>query len=80
MPGRQVQPPHRAAFPLREWPAADFAMTAQWNLGEAIGYPGKWSSAQRYLERHAAKLLARMHADLPLFLRVGLNGEDARRK
>ncbi|MEX0678393.1 MAG: hypothetical protein WD063_15035 [Pirellulales bacterium] len=82
------------AFPFRELPAPRFAMTAQWNLDDLVGYLGRWSSVQKYIERHAADPLSQVRADLaaawglpemvrrvtwPLLLRVGLVDEAERR-
>lgn len=38
-------------FPFEEVPAPRFAMSAQWNFDELIGYLGTWSATQRYLGR-----------------------------
>ncbi len=61
-------------------------MTAEWDLGELLGYLGTWSSVQRYIDRHRSDPIALVEADLgrawgraetthvvrwPLFLRAG---------
>jgi methyltransferase family protein len=77
------------AFGFDEIPAPEFAMTAQWNLRDLIGYLGTWSSVQKYGQRHGGDPLAQVAADLaeawgaaetlrlvrwPLYLRVGRIG------
>lgn len=92
---RQVEEQYATtAFPFDELPAPEFAMTAQWNLDNLMGYLGTWSSAQKYLERHAASPFSAVQADLaaawkspeqvrrvtwPLFVRVGRIDAGARR-
>jgi hypothetical protein len=77
-------------FPFDQVAAPAFAMTADWQLGDLLGYLGTWSSVQRFAERHGADPLARVTAELagawgtpetsrpvrwPLYLKVGRTGE-----
>ncbi len=71
-------------LPFDELVAPAFAMTAEWNLTDLIGYLGTWSSVQKYVERHGRDPLEQVQADLeaawetaltrriqwPLFMRI----------
>lgn len=35
-------------FPFEEWPAPVFSLQTRWDVGEALGYLGTWSSVARY--------------------------------
>lgn len=76
-------------FPFEEVPAPRFSMTAEWNLGEFIGYLGTWSSVQRYREALGCDPLHKVDSELsrawgasesirrvtwPVYLRVGRIG------
>lgn len=52
------------ALPFDEFMAPAFAMTAEWNLADLIGYLGTWSSVQKYIEQHRRDPLELVQADL----------------
>jgi SAM-dependent methyltransferase len=79
-------------FPFRRIEPPEFAMTAQWNFGDLVGYLETWSSVQRYIQERAADPLAQVRGDLaaawgspeavrqvtwPLFLLAGRIDEPA---
>lgn len=41
-------------FPFAPVPAPPFAMEAQWDLGELMGYLGTWSATRRYIEERGS--------------------------
>jgi SAM-dependent methyltransferase len=73
-------------FPFEEIRAPEFEMTAEWTLGDLLGYLKTWSSVQKYIERHGDDPLEQVDAELaaawgpadrvcpvrwPLYMRVG---------
>lgn len=73
-------------FPFERIDAPGFAMTANWNLQQVLGYMGTWSAMQYYREQHQQDPVKLLAAELeaawgspqqtreirwPLFLHIG---------
>lgn len=51
-------------FPFREITPPRFEMTAQWFLGQLLGYLGTWSALQAFIKRNGSNPLEALYPDL----------------
>ncbi|HMN60146.1 MAG TPA: class I SAM-dependent methyltransferase [Anaerolinea sp.] len=76
-------------FPFEEIPAPEFAMQAEWDMSQVLGFFNSWSATTRYREEHGHHPLEKIWADFtaawggenqkhsvrwPLFVRAGRIG------